>query len=158
MHEKTQSKPRKYKKETKKKQKKKPIHRLITKRKRAYERRERITSRESPSPRPIKKSPTLPFFYFLFYFPKASISQNLIYTTPFKKFSTPSQPFASTYFFFFRLLNLCFFRHSNFPVHTFYFFLPFFSFLKPVYATSRLSRGRKTRQREKEKKILHFFF
>ena len=42
----------------KNKQKRKPIHRLITKRKRANERRERITSRESPSPGPIKKSPT----------------------------------------------------------------------------------------------------
>ena len=41
-----------------KKQKRKPIHRLITKRKRAKERRERITSRESQSSRPIKKSPT----------------------------------------------------------------------------------------------------
>ena len=41
-----------------KKQKRKPIHRLITKRKRAKERRERITSRESLSPRPIKKSST----------------------------------------------------------------------------------------------------
>ena len=43
---------------TKKKQKRKPIYRLITKRKRANERRERITSRESPSPRPIIKKPT----------------------------------------------------------------------------------------------------
>ena len=43
---------------TKKKQKRKRNHRLITKRKRANERRERITSRESSSPRPIKKSPT----------------------------------------------------------------------------------------------------
>ena len=43
---------------SKQRQKKKPIHRLITKRKRANERRERITSHESPSPRPIKKSPT----------------------------------------------------------------------------------------------------
>ena len=42
----------------KNKQKRKPIHRLITKRKRANERRERITSRKSPSPRPIKKSST----------------------------------------------------------------------------------------------------
>ena len=41
-----------------KNKKKKPIHRLITKRKRANERRERITSRESPSPRPIKKGST----------------------------------------------------------------------------------------------------
>ena len=43
---------------SKEKQKRKPIHKLITMRKRAKERRERITSRESPSPRPIKKSPT----------------------------------------------------------------------------------------------------
>ena len=98
------------------------------------------------------------FIYLFILFPKASISQGLIYTTPLKKISTPSQPFTSTYFFFFRLLNLCFFRHSNFPVHTFSFFLPFFSFLKPVYATSRLSRGTKTRQGEKEKKSLHLFF
>jgi len=34
-----------------------------------------------------------------------------------------------------------------------FLFLPFFSFLKPVYATSKQSRGRKTRQGEKEKKI-----
>ena len=46
---------RKNKEKTKKK---KPIHKLITKRKRAKERRERITSRESPCLRPIKKSPT----------------------------------------------------------------------------------------------------
>ena len=39
-----------------KKQKRKPTNKLITKRKRAKEKRERITSRESPSPRPIKKS------------------------------------------------------------------------------------------------------
>ena len=41
-----------------KKQKRKLIHKLITKRKRATERMEKITNRESPSPRPIKKSPT----------------------------------------------------------------------------------------------------
>ena len=39
-----------------KKQKRKPTNKLITKRKRAKERRERITSHESLSPRPIKKS------------------------------------------------------------------------------------------------------
>ena len=41
-----------------KNKKKNPIHKLITKGKRANERRERITSRESPSSRPIKKSST----------------------------------------------------------------------------------------------------
>ena len=38
--------------------KRKPTNKLITKRKRAKERRERITSCEFPSPRPIKKSST----------------------------------------------------------------------------------------------------
>ena len=41
-----------------KNKKRKPTDKLITKRKRAKERRERITSCESPSPRPIKKSST----------------------------------------------------------------------------------------------------
>ena len=41
-----------------KNKKRKPTNKLITKRKRGKERRERITSRESPSPRPIKKSST----------------------------------------------------------------------------------------------------
>ena len=41
-----------------KNKKRKPTNKLITKRKRAKERRERITSCESPSPRPIKKSST----------------------------------------------------------------------------------------------------
>ena len=41
-----------------KKKKGKPNNKLITKRKRAKERRERITGRESPSSRPIKKSST----------------------------------------------------------------------------------------------------
>ena len=59
MHEEAKSKPKKYKKKkTEKKQNRKPINILITKRKRVKERRERITSRESPSPRPIKKSST----------------------------------------------------------------------------------------------------
>ena len=59
MHEEAKIKPRKYKKKkTEKKQKRKPNNTLITKRKRAKERRERITSCESPSPRPIKKSST----------------------------------------------------------------------------------------------------
>ena len=56
MHEEHRANPENTRRKTKKKQK--PIHRLITKRKRANERRERITSRESPSPRPIKKSST----------------------------------------------------------------------------------------------------
>ena len=42
----------------KKKEKEKPNNKLITKRKRTKERRERITSHESLSPRPIKKSST----------------------------------------------------------------------------------------------------
>ena len=41
-----------------KNKKRKPTNKLITKRKRDKERSERITSRESPSPRPIKKSST----------------------------------------------------------------------------------------------------
>ena len=58
MHEEHRANPENTRRKTKKKQKRKPIHRLITKRKRANERRERITSRESPSQRPIKKSST----------------------------------------------------------------------------------------------------
>ena len=54
MHEEHRANPE----NTRRKTKKKPIHRLITKRKRANERRERITSRESPSSKPIKKSST----------------------------------------------------------------------------------------------------
>ena len=45
-------------KQRKNKNKKNPINILITKRKRAKERRERITSCESPCPRPIKKRST----------------------------------------------------------------------------------------------------
>ena len=44
--------------DTRRRKKRKPTNILITKRKRAKERRERITSRESPCPRPIKKSST----------------------------------------------------------------------------------------------------
>ena len=44
--------------ENREKTKKKPTNILVTKRKRAKERRERITSRESRNPRPIKKSST----------------------------------------------------------------------------------------------------
>ena len=55
MHEEYRANPENTRK---KKQKRKPIHKLIAKRKRAKERRERIASRESPSLRPIKKSPT----------------------------------------------------------------------------------------------------
>ena len=59
MHEEHRANPENTRKKNKEKTKKKKIiHKLITKRKRAKERRERITSRESPSPRPIKKSPT----------------------------------------------------------------------------------------------------
>ena len=42
----------------KQRKKKKPNNILITERKRAKEKMEKITSRESPSPRPIKKSST----------------------------------------------------------------------------------------------------
>ena len=56
MHEEHRANPENTRRKRKKKQKRKPIHRLITKRKRANERRERITSHEFPSPRPIKKS------------------------------------------------------------------------------------------------------
>ena len=48
----------KRKKKTEKIHNRKPNNKLITKRKRAKKRRERITSRESPSPRPVKKSST----------------------------------------------------------------------------------------------------
>ena len=58
MHEEHRANPENTRRKTKKKQKRKPVHRLITKRKRANERRERITSCESPSPRLIKKSST----------------------------------------------------------------------------------------------------
>ena len=44
--------------ENREKKKMKPANKLITKRKRVKERRERITSRESPSSKPIKKSST----------------------------------------------------------------------------------------------------
>ena len=58
MHEEHRANPENTRRKTKKKQERKPIHRLITKRKRANERRERITSCESLSPRPIKMSST----------------------------------------------------------------------------------------------------
>ena len=58
MHEEHRANLVNTRRKTKKKQKRKPIHKLITKRKRANERRERIASRESPSSRPIKKSST----------------------------------------------------------------------------------------------------
>ena len=58
MHEEHRANPENTSRKTKKKQKRKPIHILITKRKRANERRKRITSCESPNPRPIKKSST----------------------------------------------------------------------------------------------------
>ena len=58
MHEEHRANPENTRRKIKKKQKRKPIHKLITKRKRANERRERITSCESPSSRPIKKSST----------------------------------------------------------------------------------------------------
>ena len=47
MHEEHRANPENTRRKTKKKQKRKSIHKLITKRKRANERRERITSRES---------------------------------------------------------------------------------------------------------------
>ena len=58
MHEEHRANPENTRGKAKKKQKRKPIHKLITKRKRANGKRERITSRESPSSRPIKKSST----------------------------------------------------------------------------------------------------
>ena len=58
MQEEHRANPENTRRKTKKKQKRKPIYRLITKKKRAKERRERITSRESSSLRPIKTSPT----------------------------------------------------------------------------------------------------
>ena len=58
MHEEHRANPENTRRKTKKKQKKKTKQQIITKRKRAKERRERITSRESPCLRPIKKSPT----------------------------------------------------------------------------------------------------
>ena len=58
MHEEHRVKLENTRRKKKKKQKRKPIHRLITKRKRSKERRETITSCESLSPRPIKKSLT----------------------------------------------------------------------------------------------------
>ena len=60
MLEKTKSKPgnTRRRKQRKKQKKEKTNNKLITKRKRTKERRERITSRESPSPRSIKKSST----------------------------------------------------------------------------------------------------
>ena len=59
MHEEHRANLENTRRKTKKKQERKPIHRLITKRKRANERRERITSRESPNPRPIKKEASI---------------------------------------------------------------------------------------------------
>ena len=56
MHEEHRANPENTRRKTKKKQKRKPIHRLITKRKRANERRERITSRMCAS--------IMPFFLF----------------------------------------------------------------------------------------------
>ena len=59
MHEEHRANPENTRRKTKKKQKNRnPVHKLITKGKRANERRERITSCESPSSRPIKESST----------------------------------------------------------------------------------------------------
>ena len=59
MHEERRANPENIRRRKQRKNKKrKPINKLITKRKRAKKRRERITSRESPCPRPIKKSST----------------------------------------------------------------------------------------------------
>ena len=58
MHEEHRANLENTRRKTKKKQERKPIHRLIIKRRRANERREKITSHESPSSRPIKKSST----------------------------------------------------------------------------------------------------
>ena len=54
MHEKHRANPKITRKGKEKRNKRKPSNRLITKKKRAKKRRERITSRESPSPKPIK--------------------------------------------------------------------------------------------------------
>ena len=57
MHEEQRANPRNTRRRKQRKNKKrKPTNKLITKRKRAKERRERITSCEFPSLRPIKKS------------------------------------------------------------------------------------------------------
>ena len=58
MHEEHRANPKNTRRrKQRKKQKRKPNNILITKRKRVKERRERITSCESPCPRLIKKSP-----------------------------------------------------------------------------------------------------
>ena len=102
---------------------------------------------------------TLPFFYFLFYFPMVSISQSLIYTTPFKKISTPSQPFTSTYFFFFRLLNLRFFHHSSFPVHTFSFFYLSLVFLNQfTQHLDWVEAGKQDKERKRRRFCTSFFW
>ena len=58
MCEKHRANPENTRRRKQKKQKRKPNNRLNTKRKRAKKRGERITSCDSPSPRPIKKRPT----------------------------------------------------------------------------------------------------
>ena len=56
MHEKHRANPKITRKGKEKRNKRKPSNRLITKEKRVKKRRERITSCESPNPRPIKLS------------------------------------------------------------------------------------------------------
>ena len=59
MHKEHRADPEDTRRRKQRKNKKgKPTNKIITKRKRAKERRERITSRESSSLRPIKTSPT----------------------------------------------------------------------------------------------------
>ena len=77
----------------------------------------------------IRTSTFLFIIIIIFYFPKASISQSLIYTTPLKKSLHQINLLLLHIFSFFRLLNLRFFRHSNFSVHTFSFFNLFLVFL-----------------------------
>ena len=72
---------------------------------------------------------TLPFIYLFIYFPKVSISQGLIYTTPLNKISAPSQPLTSTYI---SLLSSC--KPSFLPLFQLlssylFLFFSFFTFL-----------------------------
>ena len=58
MHEKHRANPENTRRKNKEKTRKNQTTKKLQKRKRTKKRRERITSRECPSPRPIKKSPT----------------------------------------------------------------------------------------------------
>ena len=65
------------------------------------------------------RTSTLPFIYLFILFPQGfHFPRFNLHHTFKKKISTPSQPLTSLHIFpFFRLLNLHFFRHSNFPEH-----------------------------------------